>query len=58
MRYHFIKYHVVDGNIEIQFVKTTEQLGDIFTKPLAEPAFMKILKGLGMMDASLGPIPN
>ncbi|KAL4573963.1 hypothetical protein LXL04_020785 [Taraxacum kok-saghyz] len=55
LRYHFIKDHVEDGNIEIHFVKTTEQLADIFTKALAEPAFQRILQGLGMIDASSVP---
>jgi hypothetical protein len=56
LRYHFIKDHVEDGNIEIHFVKTTEQLADIFTKALAEPTFLRILQGLGMIDAS--SVPN
>ena len=55
LRYHFIKYHVEDGNIEIHFVKTTEQLADIFTKPLDEKSFVRILAGLGMIDANSVP---
>ena len=51
LRYHFIKDHIEEGNIEIHFVKTTEQLADIFTKALAEIPFMNILMGLGMMEA-------
>ncbi|KAL4583270.1 hypothetical protein LXL04_007838 [Taraxacum kok-saghyz] len=51
LRYHFIKDHIEEGNIEIHFVKTTEQLADIFTKALAEIPFMNILRGLGMMEA-------
>ena len=58
LRYNFIKDHIEDGNVEIHFVKTTEQLADIFTKSLVEPAFMKILQGLGMMDVSSVPILN
>ena len=34
LRYHFIKDHVEDGNIEVHFVKTIDQLGDRVTKPL------------------------
>ena len=44
-----------DGNIEIHFVKTTEQLADIFTKPLDEKSFVRILAGLGMIDANSIP---
>ena len=52
LRYHFIKDHVEDGNIEIHFVKTTEQLADIFTKPLDEKSFVRIFAGLGMINAN------
>ena len=52
LRYHFIKDHVEDRNIEIHFVKTTEQLADIFTKPLDEKSFVRILAGLGMINAN------
>ncbi|KAL4590865.1 hypothetical protein LXL04_003810 [Taraxacum kok-saghyz] len=51
LRYHFIKDHIEEGNIEIHFVKTTEQLADIFTKALTEIPFMNILRGLRMMEA-------
>ena len=55
LRYHFIKDHVEDGNIEIHFVKTTEQFVDIFTKPLDEKSLVRILAGLGMIDANSIP---
>ena len=44
-----------DGNVEIHFVKTTNQLADIFTKPLDEKSFVRILTGLGMIEASSVP---
>ena len=52
LRYHFIKDHVEDGNIEVHFVKTTEQLADIFTKALDEKSFLRILEGLGMINGN------
>jgi hypothetical protein len=55
LRYHFIKDHIQEENLEIHFVKTTEQLADIFTKPLAEGPFVHILRGLGMMEAHSVP---
>ncbi|XP_075086090.1 secreted RxLR effector protein 161-like [Nicotiana tabacum] len=36
---HFIRDHVLKGNIELSFVGTTNQLADIFTKPLLEDIF-------------------
>ena len=59
LRYHFIKDHVEDGNVEIHFVRTTDQLTDIFTKALPEASFNKILQGLGMMEAeSVQKLPS
>ncbi|KAI3791236.1 hypothetical protein L2E82_04934 [Cichorium intybus] len=58
LRYHFIKDHVEDGNIEIHFVRSNDQLADIFTKALPELAFNRILQGLGMMEAESVPISN
>ena len=49
LRYHFIKDHVEDGNVEIHFVKSTNQLADIFTKALHEQSFNRILQGLEMI---------
>ncbi|XP_023750332.1 uncharacterized mitochondrial protein AtMg00810-like [Lactuca sativa] len=46
LRYHFIKDHVEDENIEVHFVKTTDQLTNIFTKALDEKSFVRILEGL------------
>ena len=56
LRYHFIKDHVEDGNIEVHFVTTTDQLADIFTKPLDEKSFVRILAGLGMIKG--GSVPG
>ena len=55
LRYHFIKDHVEDGNVEIHFVRTTDQLVDIFTKALPVASFNKILQGLGMMESESVP---
>nr|GEY66323.1 hypothetical protein [Tanacetum cinerariifolium] len=37
--YHFIKYHVEKGTIELYFVGTEYQLADLFTKSLPEARF-------------------
>src|SRR3954471_18709448 len=50
LRYHFIKDHVENGDIELHFVHTQGQLADIFTKALDESAFVNILHGLGMVE--------
>lgn len=35
VKYLFIREHVQDGNVDIQYVSTEEQLRDLFKKPLA-----------------------
>nr|GFA07767.1 retrovirus-related Pol polyprotein from transposon TNT 1-94 [Tanacetum cinerariifolium] len=37
IRYHFIRYHILKGDIEFHFIPTQYQLANIFTKPLDEP---------------------
>ena len=49
IRYHFIREHVQAGDIEMHFVPTDQQLADIFTKPLPEAVFTKLVNDLGMV---------
>ncbi|KAL8133942.1 hypothetical protein AgCh_009127 [Apium graveolens] len=50
IRYHFIREHVMEGTIKLHFVPTDQQLGDIFTKPLPEATFTKLVNELGMVN--------
>ncbi|GJS75938.1 retrovirus-related pol polyprotein from transposon TNT 1-94 [Tanacetum coccineum] len=50
IRYHFIRYHILKGDIELHFVPTDLQLADIFTKPLAEPSFTRLVAEFGMLN--------
>ncbi|GJZ32641.1 retrovirus-related pol polyprotein from transposon TNT 1-94 [Tanacetum coccineum] len=43
IRYHFIRDHILKGDIKLHFVPTDLQLADIFTKPLAEPSFTRLV---------------
>ena len=36
IRHHFLRDHVQKGDIVLEFIDTTHQLADIFTKPLNE----------------------
>ncbi|GKA33049.1 retrovirus-related pol polyprotein from transposon TNT 1-94 [Tanacetum coccineum] len=49
-RYHFIRDHILKGNIELHFVPTDLQLADIFIKPLAKPSFTRLVAELGMLN--------
>nr|GEW57118.1 retrovirus-related Pol polyprotein from transposon TNT 1-94 [Tanacetum cinerariifolium] len=42
IRYHFIRDHILKGDIKLHFIPTEYQLADIFTKPLDEPTFSRL----------------
>ncbi|KAJ9539510.1 hypothetical protein OSB04_032243 [Centaurea solstitialis] len=50
VRYHFIRDHVMNGDIELHFVPTEYQLADLFTKPLDVTRFNMLLSELGMLN--------
>ncbi|GKB68176.1 retrovirus-related pol polyprotein from transposon TNT 1-94 [Tanacetum coccineum] len=50
IRYHFIRDHILKGDIELHFIPTEYQLADIFTKPLDEPTFTRLKVELSMLN--------
>ncbi|GJU14350.1 hypothetical protein Tco_1142316 [Tanacetum coccineum] len=50
IRYHFIRDHILKGDIELHFIPTKYQLADIFTKPLDEPTFNRLKAELGILN--------
>nr|GEY56406.1 retrotransposon protein, putative, unclassified [Tanacetum cinerariifolium] len=48
VRYHFIKEHVENGIVKLNFVRMEYQLSDIFTKPLLRERFSFLIKKLDM----------
>ncbi|KAL4313405.1 hypothetical protein GQ457_01G015130 [Hibiscus cannabinus] len=50
VRFHFIRDHVKEGNVELVHVASHDQVADIFTKPLPEILLDKCKKMIGMMD--------
>jgi len=50
IRYHFIRDHVSNGDIVLDFVPTKNQLADIFTRPLNQDRFEIIKSELGLCD--------
>ncbi|GKB29704.1 retrovirus-related pol polyprotein from transposon TNT 1-94, partial [Tanacetum coccineum] len=55
IRYHFIRDHILKGDIELHFIPTKYQLADIFTKPLDEPTFKRLIVELGMLNIDSKP---
>ncbi|GKE58468.1 hypothetical protein Tco_1497653, partial [Tanacetum coccineum] len=43
IRYHFIRDHILKRDTELHFIPTQYQLADIFTKPLDEPTFKRLI---------------
>ncbi|GJY98483.1 hypothetical protein Tco_0515393 [Tanacetum coccineum] len=50
--YHFIRDHILKGDIELHFILTEYQLADSFTKPLDEPTFTRLKEELGIEENS------
>ena len=50
IRYHFIRGHVMIGDVQLHFVPTEYQLADLFTKPLDETRFNLLISELGMLN--------
>ncbi|KAJ9542460.1 hypothetical protein OSB04_028966 [Centaurea solstitialis] len=50
VRYHFIRDHVMNGDIELHFVPIEYQLADLFTKPLDVTRFNMLISELGMLN--------
>ena len=49
IKYNFIRDLVRDGDINVKFFKSQDQLADIFTKALKTETFNKLKKKIGMM---------
>lgn len=50
IRHHFLRDHVLKGDVEVTFVDTHNQLANIFIKLLAKEPFFKIRRELGILD--------
>ena len=50
IRHHFIRDHIQNKDITLEFVSTEDQLADIFFKPLNIDRFEQIRGELGLCD--------
>jgi hypothetical protein len=49
VRFHFIRECVGNGKLEIEHVRTEEQIADILTKPLGRVQFLEMRSKLGVV---------
>jgi len=47
---HFIRDKIQDGSIKTKHVASTNQLADVFTKPLGKEIFSSMIRKLGVLD--------
>ncbi|CAL8138472.1 unnamed protein product [Prunus armeniaca] len=47
---HFIRDKIADGTVATEYVRTTHQLADLFTKPLGKNKFSTLIRKLGVLD--------
>jgi hypothetical protein len=48
VRHHFLRDHAQKGDIEMKYIDTERQLGDIFIKPLDATHFASLRRELGV----------
>ena len=51
IRYHLIREHALKGTITLHYVPTTKQLAGIFTKPLDEATFNRLVSEIGILNS-------
>ena len=49
IRYHYIRQCVENGDINIQFIRTEDQLSDIMTKALGRVRFQDLQRRIGIV---------
>lgn len=52
VKHHFIGNHIKNGNIEIKYLKTEQQLADMMTKALGRIKFEKFREELGVIKVN------
>jgi hypothetical protein len=52
IRHHFLRDHVLKGDISLEFITTDKQIADILTKPLKEDIFINLRRELGICSIS------
>ncbi|KAK2996036.1 hypothetical protein RJ640_002196 [Escallonia rubra] len=53
LKYHFIREAIEDGEIELEFCRSKEQVADIFTKALPRERFEELRQALGVQQQDI-----
>ena len=51
IKFHFLREHVIEKNIKLEYVETKKQIADIFTKPLPRQTFEYLRQKLGVISS-------
>jgi hypothetical protein len=51
IKYHFLREQVTNQTVQVHYIPTTEQIADIFTKPLAKTPFKYLRQKLGFISS-------
>ena len=54
IKYRFIQEKIDENKIEIRYIKSEDQIGDMFTKGLSKKIFLRHMKNLTLMSSSNG----
>ncbi|KAJ1601657.1 hypothetical protein NDA14_005006 [Ustilago hordei] len=57
-RYHFVRDHIQDGEIAIEFIGTTNNVADILMKPLKGLTTSQLAQSLGLEMPSRGGVED
>lgn len=52
MKYHFMREHVLEQKVKLEYVPSKQQVADIFTKPLPRDSFEYLRQKLGIIFSS------
>ena len=52
IRFHYLQDYIANNKVEVQYMKTQDQVADIFTKPLKYEVISKMRDILGVMMKS------
>ena len=48
IKYHFIRDHIENRTIKLEYIPTRENIADIFTKPLNKSQFLNLREKMGI----------